>query len=297
MTIHKHPTPVTSKLKISVLLTFVIFVAELVGGIVSNSLALLSDAGHVFVDLIALSLSWYGVRQARRPASHKMTFGYHRIGVIIAIINAISIFAIAGFIFYEAFHRFQSPAEVNSLMMSIVAAVGLIVNLFVVYWLRKEQKENLNIRSAFWHAAGDALASIGVIVGGIIILITGIVEVDTIISVLIGLIIISAAWSIFKEGFRVLIEAAPSNLDIHGLITKLNKSYGVKEIHDVHIWSISPEINAMSCHILVEEDMLNEIDNIRGQMEKILENCNIHHSVIQIESIHCGDSDKNNCRI
>ena len=287
----KHGIPVASKLGIAILFTSAILIAELVGGLASNSLALLSDAGHVFVDLIALSLSWYAVRQAQRPASHKMTFGYHRVGVMVAIVNAVTILAIAALIFYEAIQRFQQPPEVNSLIMSIVATIGLFVNIFVAYWLRREQRENLNVRSAFWHAMGDALASVGVIVGGIIISITGVFEVDIIISVLIGLIIVSTAWSIFKEGFRVLLEATPTNVDIEELLKKLRNTQGVKDIHDIHIWSISPEINAMSCHVLLKDRMLSETEDIRSDIENILKRYNIDHSVLQMECKHCGNGD------
>ncbi len=144
----KHPLPVGSKLKFGIMLTGLILAVEIVGGLLSNSLALLSDAGHVFADVIALSLSWYGVRQAERPSSSRMTFGYHRVGVIIALVNAVSIFAIAAVIFYEASRRWQQPPEVNGALMLGVAIVGLGVNVFVAFWLRKEQQTNLNTFAA-----------------------------------------------------------------------------------------------------------------------------------------------------
>ena len=180
----------------------------------SNSLALLSDAGHVAADIVALSLSWYGVKQAERSSNSRMTFGYHRIGVVVAIVNAVTIFLIAAVILYEAYRRFQSPPEVKSGLMLGVAVVGLMANILVTYWLRKEQKSNINVRSAFWHAMGDALASVGVIAGSIIIMITGQRLVDPIVSVLISLIILFAAWSIFREGMRVILEAIPKDVNV-----------------------------------------------------------------------------------
>jgi cobalt-zinc-cadmium efflux system protein len=215
---HHHQLPVGSKLKIGIVLTVFILAVELVGGVLSNSLALLSDAGHVFADVIALSLSWYGVRQAERPASSRMTFGYHRVGVLIALFNAASILAIAGIIFYEAYRRWQAPPEVNSPLMLAAAVVGLSVNVFIAFWLRKEQRDNLNVRSAFWHVLGDALASVGVIVGAIIILLTGWFVVDPIVSVVIGFIITLAAWRILREGLKVLLEATPSQVDVTRMI-------------------------------------------------------------------------------
>ncbi len=166
--IHNPSIAVVGKLRVGTILTALILVAEVVGGLLSNSLALLSDAGHVFVDIIALSLSSYGVRQAERPASGRMTFGYHRVGVLIALVNAVSILAIVVAIFFAAYHRLQQPPEVNSRLMLVVAVIGLGVNLFVAFVLHREQQANINVRSAFWHVLGDALASVGVIIGGAI---------------------------------------------------------------------------------------------------------------------------------
>ncbi len=294
MTKHAHhrALPVASKLKFGIMLTSFILVAEVAGGLLSNSLALLADAGHVFADVIALSLSWYGVRQAERPASHGMTFGYHRVGVIIAVVNAISIFAIAAVIFYEAFQRLGQPPEVNSLLMLSVAMVGLSVNLFVAFWLRKEQRGNLNVRSAFWHALGDALASIGVIIGGIIILLTGLFVVDPIISVLIGLIIILAAWRIFKEGLRVLLEATPPEIDVKKLVDTLGQVPRVRDVHDIHVWSISPELHAMSCHVLIDDLPTSEAAAIRQKIEDVLrQQYDIEHSTVQMECEQCSAND------
>ena len=265
---------------------------ELIGGFLSNSLALLSDAGHVLADIVALSLSWYGVRQAERPPTGRMTFGYHRVGVIIALVNAISIFAIAMVIFYEAYRRWQQPPEINSPLMLAAATVGLSVNIFVVFWLRQEQQKNLNVRSAFWHAAGDALASIGVIIGGIIILFTGWFLVDPIISVLIGFIIILAAWRILKEGLRVLLEATPQQVDVTNMINALTRIHGVKGIHDVHVWSISPEIHAMSCHVLIDDLLTSQAADIRQKIEGVLQQrFHIEHTALQMECQECKAND------
>ena len=293
MTDHTHqPLPVGSKLKFGIILTSFILVIEIVGGLLSNSLALLSDAGHVFADIVALSLSWYGVRQSERPPSSRMTFGYHRVGVIIALVNAISIFAIAAVIFYEAYRRWQQPPEVNSLLMLPVAIVGLSVNIFVVFWLRKEQRNNLNVRSAFWHALGDALASIGVIIGGAIMLLTGWFIVDPIISVLIGGIITLSAWRILKEGLKVLLEATPQQVDVTRMIHTLKKMQGVKGVHDVHVWSISPEIHAMSCHVLIDDLPTSHAADIRREVEEVLrQRFHIEHSVLQMECQECSDND------
>jgi cobalt-zinc-cadmium efflux system protein len=287
-----HRQQVGNKLKFGIVLSVFILAAEVAGGLISNSLALLSDAGHVFADIVALSLSWYGVRQAERPPSSRMTFGYHRVGVIVAIVNAVSIFAIAAIILFEAYKRFQQPPEVNSLLMLLVAALGLAVNAFVVFWLRGEQQSNLNVRSAFWHALGDALASIGVIIGGAIILLTGWFLVDPIISVLIGFVIILAAWRILKEGLRVLLEAAPEHVNTTEMVNALNQLPGVKDVHDVHVWSISPELHAMSCHVLIDDVSTTQAAGIRRKIEDLLrERFQIKHATLQTECQICASND------
>lgn len=285
---HTHALPIGNKLKLGILLSSLILAVEVVGGFISGSLALLSDAGHVFADVIALSLSWYGVRQAERAAHSRMTFGYHRVGVIIAIVNAVSIFAIAGIIFFEAYQRWRDPPEVESTVMLIAAVVGLAVNIFVAFWLRQEQKHNLNVRSAFWHVLGDALASVAVIGGAIVIMLTGWFVIDPILSALIGLIILSSAWAIFKEGTKVILEATPKQINVDSMVAALKGIPGVKGVHDVHVWSISAELHAMSCHVLIGDLPLSEASGIREEVERVLRRqFDIEHSAIQLECEEC----------
>ncbi|MDD4859234.1 MAG: cation diffusion facilitator family transporter [Dehalococcoidales bacterium] len=289
---HSHPIGVGSKLKYGIIFTAGILVLELIGGVLSNSLALLSDAGHVLTDIVALALSWYGVRQAERPPTHRMTFGYHRVGVLIAIINALSIFLIAGIVFYEAYRRWQNPPEVNSVLMLVIAVVGLAVNIFVAFWLSREQRGNINVRSAFWHALGDALASLGVIIGGIIILLTDWYFVDPLVSAFIGAIIALAAWRILKEGMKVLLEASPANVDVNRMVSILSKIPGVKDVHDVHVWSISPELHAMSCHVLIDDIATSQAALVRERIEKVLrDEFQIGHSALQMECQACSEND------
>jgi cobalt-zinc-cadmium efflux system protein len=277
-----------NKIKYGIILSLAILIAEIIGGILANSLALLSDAGHVFADIIALGLSWYGIRQATRSPDSRMTFGYHRIGVIVAIINALTIFIIAGVILYEAYQRFQHPPEVKSQLMMIIAFVGLSANLLVTYWLRKDQRSSINIRSVFWHALGDALASLGVIIGGAIIFFTGLFWIDPLLSVLISLIILYAAWNIFKEGFRVILEATPPDVDVPALINGLRQIPGVKDVHHIHVWSISSELLAMNGHILIEDTSVSQAEDIRVRIEKLVrEQYHIEHTTLQMECQQC----------
>lgn len=289
---HQDSLAAGNKLRVSLVLSVTILVAELIGGLLSNSLALLSDAGHVFADVVAISLSWYGVRQSLKPSNSRMTFGYHRIGVIVAIVNAFAIFVIAGVILYEAYNRFQQPPEVNSRLMMIIAVVGLAANVFVTLWLRREQERNINIRSVFWHALGDTLASLGVIVGGLIITFTGKFWVDPLVSVLISLIILFAAWSILRDGVKVILEATPSHLNVMEMVETLKKVPGVKDVHDIHVWSISPELHAMNGHILIEDVLTSHAEEIRGRVENVIhERYGIMHTTLQTECQTCESTD------
>jgi len=290
--VHNHISAVSGKLKFGIIFTSLILVIEVVGGIMSNSLALLSDAGHVFVDILALVLSWYGVRQSERPSSSEMTFGYHRVGVIVALVNAISIFAIAIFVFYEAYQRVLEPQEVNSPLMLSVAIIGLSVNLFVAFWLRREQRENLNVRSAFWHVLGDALASIGVIIGAIIIMVTDWFIIDPMISGVIGIIILFSAWRILKEGLEVILEATPYGVDVLEMVEAIKQMPGVKAVHDVHVWSISAELHAMSGHVLIDDVPVSQAAQIRqGIQDMLRKQFDIEHTAIQMECHECGCDD------
>jgi cobalt-zinc-cadmium efflux system protein len=279
---------VDKKLQTGILLSLTILAAEIAGGILSNSLALLADAGHVMTDILALGLTSYGIRQARKPSSATMTYGYHRVGVIIAVANALSIIAIAGIILYEAIQRFRNPRDINSDLMLIIAVIGLAANLFVAWRLRQESHGNLNIKSAFWHAGGDALASIGVIAGSISIAISGWNMIDPIVSIVISFIIVIAGWGILKEGLYVLLEGTPHHIDLKQLVSTLRQLPGVKDVHDLHVWSITPSIHALSCHIYIDDQQISQAETVRHEIECVLEDkFKIKHSTLQLECRQC----------
>jgi cobalt-zinc-cadmium efflux system protein len=251
-----------NRLLLAIALSGTILLGELIAGFVSNSLALFSDAGHVFTDVIALSLSWFGLRQATRPATTRMTFGYHRIGILVALFNALLILLIAAVILYESVQRLRNPQEVQSVIMFSVAAVGLLANLIVVFWLRNQAQYSLNIRSAFLHAAGDALASVGVIIGGLIIFFTDWFWLDALVSVLIALIIVVAAWRIAREAIDVMLEASPAHLDMDEVMRSITDMPGVHSVHDLHVWSLTPQLHALSCHVEVDDALLSKHDSM-----------------------------------
>ena len=292
MSAHEHGgSGAATKLGYGIIITVVVLAIEVAGGVLSNSLALLSDAGHVFTDGIALLLSWYAVRQAERPSSSLMTFGYHRVGVFIAIVNAVSIVVIAGVILYEAYRRFFEQPEVNGGMMLAVAVIGLAANVFVAAWLYREQGWSINIRSVFWHALGDALASVGVIVGAIIIMFTKLFWVDAVISVLISLIILFGAWSIFREGLRILLEAVPGDIKVSEVVNALKAIPEVRDVHDLHVWSISSNLNAMSSHVVIDDCSVSQAENIRRSIENTLrEKFGIGHTTVQFECNQCAEN-------
>ena len=289
MEVHKHlGTLSQNRLMLAVALSATILVAELVGGFIANSLALISDSGHVFTDVIALSLSWFGLAQAARPASSKMTFGYHRIGILVALVNSMLIFVIALVIIFEAVQRLQNPEEVQSLVMFGIAFVGLIANVIVLLWLRGEASHSLNIRSALLHAGGDALASVGVIAGGAIIYFTNWLWVDPIVSIVIALIIAIAGLGIAWEAINVIMESTPKNLNVDEMVKAVTSVPGVQEMHDLPVWSLTPELLALSCHLRVDDSLLSEKGLLLAQVQEILqERYNICHSTIQLECSGC----------
>lgn len=286
---HEHHGPISpNRLLIAVLASVAIMIAELVAGFAANSLALLSDAGHMFTDILALSLSWYGLRQASRPATARMTYGYHRVGIVVALVNAALIALIALIIIYESYQRFRDPQEVNSVVMFAVATLGLAANVGVVLWLRTQARRSLNIRSAFMHAAGDALASVGVIVGGLAIYFTDAFWLDPLISVIIVIIILGAAWQIAREALNIVLESAPRDLDVDKMITAMKQVTGANNVHDLHVWSLTPELRALSCHMEVDDTMISQsAELLRTVQDILMDRFGICHVTIQLECTGC----------
>ncbi|MEE8473065.1 MAG: cation diffusion facilitator family transporter [Dehalococcoidia bacterium] len=283
---------ITRRLRLAVIISGCILVGEAFGGYYANSLALLSDAGHVFTDFLALLLAWFAARQAERPATAQMTYGYHRLGIITAVANSLSLIAISGAIFYEAFQRWNNPEPVNSLLMISVAVVGLVANLVVVSWLRTDARENLNVRGAFWHAWGDALSSIGVVLAGVAMYFTGSFWLDPAVSVVVAVIILVGAGRLFRDGFNVLMEAPPRGMVMEEVAQAISQVKGVKGVHDLHVWSIASGFNALSCHICMDDLRMSEGTRIMAGIKETLERrFRIGHSNLQMECPGCGSED------
>lgn len=275
------------KFKIAIGLTAAILIVEIVGGILTNSLALLSDAAHVFGDVFALCLSWIAIYLSTLPPTSKRTYGYHRTEVFAAFINGVSLIAVAGWIFYEAVHRLMTPEPVKSLQMLIVAIVGLLVNLGVALIFRKESHDNLNVKSAFLHVLSDAMASAGVIVGGVIMHLTGWYIVDPILSFAIALVIIIGAARIAYAATHILLEGTPKNINIDDVAAGIEKLDFVKNVHDLHVWSICSDYSALSAHVYVDAQSIRAVQNALGSINDMLrDRFGIIHTTIQLE---CGE--------
>lgn len=274
------------KLLLGIVITCIILISEVIGGIISNSLALLSDAGHVFTDAGSLLLSFFALKITQKSSSKVATFGYHRVGELAALINGVSLIVISIFIFIEAYKRILDPEEIQSGIMLIIAVIGLFGNLITALIIGHNH-ESLNLKSAWLHVFGDALASVGVIVGGVIIKITGWHIVDPIISILIGIIIIIGGFNVTKQALRIFLELTPMNIDLEDLNTKIKQISGVLDVHDVHLWSIGHGIPSFSAHIRIDDKFVSDADKIRKELEHLLFHLGIKHTVLQLECEHC----------
>ena len=275
-------------LMMGIALNLVIVVVEIVAGYIAGSLGLLSDAVHNFTDMAALGLSWFAFEQARKPATAAKTFGYHRTGILTALINATVLVVITVWIFYEAYHRLLDPQPVGGLLVLVTATVALLANLLIVFFLRKRAGGDINIRSAVLHLLGDAAASAAVVISGIVIIATGWYPVDPLVSVLLGLAILWGAWRIIKETVEIFLEESPRAIDVDRVVEELMEEDGVKDIHDIHVWTIGSGIYALSCHVLVDEVKVSDSSRIARYLKKMLaRDFDIHHSTLEMETVPC----------
>lgn len=263
-------------------LTAFYLIVEVVGGFWTGSLALLADAGHMLTDVAGVGLALLAIWFAEKPASPERTYGYYRVEILAALTNAVVLILISIYILYEAYQRFKNPPEVESLGMLGVAAIGLVVNLIGMYILRAGSTESLNMKGAYFEVLSDMLTSIGVIIAGIIMLTTGWYYADPLISAGIGLFILPRTWSLLKDAVGVLIEGTPSDVNIATLRESLGKVEGVAGIHDLHIWSLTSGVNAMSVHAVLADGA--EHDDVLARVHDFVpKNFKISHVTVQTE--------------
>jgi cobalt-zinc-cadmium efflux system protein len=259
------------------------FIAELVAGFLTNSLALLSDAGHMLSDIGAMALSLFAFRMAKRPATHQSTYGFHRVEILAALFNGLTLWLIVGIIFAAAYNRFAQPPVVESFGMMIVAVVGLLVNIAAAAMLHGRHRHNLNLRGAFLHVVSDAVGSVGAIAAGFIMLTTGWYLADPLISIFIGGLILFSSWSLVKDSVSVLMQSVPKGIQLEEVRLTIEAVDGVSKVHDLHIWAVTSDIFTLSAHAVVTngEDFHQVLNNIEDTLK---ERFNIEHTTIQLET-------------
>jgi cobalt-zinc-cadmium efflux system protein len=290
---HQHAEDRTNAgrpLKITLAVVLIVMVAEIIGGLLSNSLALLGDAGHMLTDALALGLSLFAITMARRPATPRHTFGYHRTEIMAALANGVILVLVSIYIFYEAYHRFFNRPAIDAPVMLTIAGIGLVANLVGLLVLQRSSKGSLNIRAAFWHIIGDTLSSVGVIIAGLIIVFTGWTVVDPILACLIGVVILWGAFRIVKEASDILLESVPAGIRLEEVEGAVKQIEGVEDLHDVHIWTITSGIYALSAHVRVDDLMVSASNELVVTINELLEHrFNITHATLQLECDACAN--------
>ena len=287
----------TTRLSWSLFLTLAFVVVEAAAGVFSNSLALLTDAAHNLTDVIALGLSWFAIRITAQPANARKTYGYHRAGILVALVNSTTLVLISIGIFYEAYKRFISPPEVQSGILIGVGLVAVVVNLVTAMLVHRGSENDLNLRSAFVHLMGDVISTVGAVIAGILIFFTGANWLDPLVSVLIGFLILYNAWGILQETVEILLESTPRDVDLKKMVSDITEVDGVLGVHDLHVWSLTRNLRTMSAHILTEDISISAGTRIQSTInELVYHRYNISHATLQLECVDC-DPDALYCKL
>jgi cobalt-zinc-cadmium efflux system protein len=280
----------TTRLSLSLFLTLAFVFIEVGAGYFANSLALLTDAAHNLTDVIALGLSWFAVRLTTQPANAQRTYGYHRAGILVALLNSTTLVLISIGIFYEAYKRFVSPPEVQSGVLIGVGLIAVVINLVTALLVHRGSESDLNLRSAFVHLMGDVISTVGAVIAGIIIYFTDANWLDPFVSVLIGFLILYNAWGILRETIDILLESTPRDVDLKKMVSEINEVDGVLGVHDLHVWSLTQNLRTMSAHILTADISVSAGAQIQGRInELVYHRYNIAHATLQLECIDCDD--------
>ena len=291
---HSHDVKVEGYEKplwIALILTASFMVAEVVGGILTNSLALISDAAHMFTDSAALAISLLAIQIGKKAADKKRTFGYHRFEILAAAFNAILLFGVAIYILVEAFLRISNPPDIQSNLMLIIASLGLLVNLIAMKLLSQSKDDSLNVKGAYLEVWSDMLGSVGVIVGALLIRWTGWGWIDSVIAVGIGLWVLPRAWALLKQSTHILLEGTPEHLNIDEIKQALSSHWGVDSIHDLHVWSISSGKSSLSVHVVCQHREVDWTDLLQQIRAMLAVRFDLYHTTIQLEATPCGLAD------
>ncbi|MDD5104403.1 MAG: cation diffusion facilitator family transporter [Desulfuromonadaceae bacterium] len=282
-------TSISRRLVFAITLTAITLIAEVIGGIWSNSLALLSDAGHVFLDLFALALSLAAIKLAAQPPNELHSYGWHRAEVLASLINGLTVFLMAIGILYEGSKRLLAPEAVQTTPMLIIAVLGLIANLLAAKGLHGHAHDDLNVRSAFLHVLGDAAASVGVIIGALVMHYTGWYQADPLISIAIGLLIMAGAWRVLREAIHILMEGVPRSMSVEQVAEHMRGIDGVMDVHHINIWSVCSHIFALSAHVEIDAEHEGRRSQLLHAIEHELEqHYHITHTTIQFDCSNCN---------
>lgn len=289
---HAHTPAGRNKRRLAIVLglTTLYLIAEVVGGLLTGSLALLADAGHMLTDVAGLGLALLAIRFAERPATPERTYGFYRVEILAALANAVILIFISFYILYEAYGRFMNPPEVESKVMLLIAGIGLVINVVGILVLRAGASESLNMKGAYFEVLSDLLTSVGVIVAGLIMLTTGWYYADPLLSAGIGLFILPRTWMLLRDALGVLLEGTPSDVNLASVREGISSLPGVEGVHDLHVWSLTSGVNAMSVHAVLEDGATH--DEVLVAVRKLVtSDFKIAHATVQVESRECAASE------
>jgi cobalt-zinc-cadmium efflux system protein len=273
-------------------LTVALVAVEVAAGLYANSLALLTDAAHNVTDVLALALTWWALRVATKPAHSGKTYGYHRAGILVALVNSTILALITAIIFYDAYRRLIAPPVIKAGVLISVGGVAVVVNLVTALLVMRGSEHDLNLRSAFLHLIGDVLSTAGAVAAGVVIHFTGLNWLDPLVSVFIGLLILWNAWNIVRESVNILMEATPEDIDAEAVVADILHVSGVRGVHDLHIWSITRGVRTLSAHILTDDIPMSEGTKVQAAVSEILNHSyGIVHATLQLECVGCIPAD------
>ena len=290
---HAHTPKITSLNKAfvtGIVLNLTYVLIQIVIGLKINSLSLLSDAGHNFLDVAGLALAMIAFKLSKSKSTDKYTYGYKKSSILISLLNAVILLISIGAIGYEAIFRFKNPQPVPGVTIAIISAIGIFINGISAFMFFRDKESDINVKAAFLHLASDALVSLGLVVGGIIIYYTHFYWIDPLLSIIVCLVIIASTWGLLKNSLRLSLDGVPNNVDIQKVKNKLLKIDGVKDFHHLHIWAISTTQNAMTGHLIVSNELSNtQISKLKHTIKHELEHLNIHHSTLETETEICAE--------
>ena len=294
---HGHGTnlkKINTAFVIGIILNLLFVVVEFVAGWYNNSMALISDAGHNLVDVFSLVLALLAFRMARIKSTSQMTYGYSKTTILVSLVNAVLLFFAIGGIAWESYQRLLEPQVIQGEVTIVVAGIGILINAITAFLFFRDKGHDLNIKGAYLHLLADALVSLGVVIAGIVILFTGWYIVDTLMSFIIIIVIFLSSWSLFKDSFRLTLDGVPRNIDVEKIRSEIKMMDRVQDIHHVHVWAISTTKNALTAHVVVENDIdLSAIAEVKHDIKHKISDLGIHHITIEIETKaeHCHDPD------